>query len=32
LKDKSPEDAKVMREAEEKSLQLLRTQFSIDDF
>lgn len=32
LKDKSPEDAKVMREAEEISLQLLRTQFSIDDF
>ncbi|MBR6250862.1 MAG: rRNA maturation RNase YbeY [Bacteroidales bacterium] len=32
LKDKSPEDAKIMREAEEKSLQLLRTQFSIDDF
>ena len=32
LKDKSPEDAKLMREAEEKSLQLLRTQFSIDDF
>ena len=32
LKDKSPEDAKIRREAEEKSLQLLRTQFSIDDF
>ena len=32
LKDKTPEDAKIMREAEEKSLQILRSQFSIDDF
>ena len=32
LKDKTPEDAKLMREAEEKSLQILRSQFSIDDF
>ncbi|MCR5696940.1 MAG: rRNA maturation RNase YbeY [Marinilabiliaceae bacterium] len=32
LKDKTPADAKIMREAEEKSLQILRSQFSIDDF
>lgn len=32
LKDKTPEDAKIMREAEEKSLQILRSQFSLDDF
>lgn len=32
LKDKTPEDAKIMRVAEEKSLQILRSQFSIDDF